>query len=119
MFIGGDKMLNKESRKITAIGTFMRNLIMIDDMAIEWIDAKEFNPADLAKLIGIVDERKVRAKITLEVVEERCKICGELITGDKLCDGCAEPLCDKCAKTDATGRYCPTCYDLRKQSILL
>jgi len=73
----------------------------------------------LAKLIGVHEERKVKAKITLEVVEERCKLCGEFTTGDRLCDGCAEPICDKCAKTDATGRYCQICYNLRKQPIHL
>jgi len=88
-------------------------------MALEWIDAKEFNPADLAKLIGVDEDHKIRAKITLEVVEERCKLCGEFTTGDKLCDSCGEPICNKCSKTDATGRYCPTCFDLKKQTIHL
>jgi len=111
-------MLRERNRKISAIGTFMRNTIMIDDLAIEWIDAKEFNPADLAKIIGLDEEHRIRAKITLEVVEDRCRVCGEPAAGDRLCDICGEPICDACAITDATGRYCHICYDAKKQIIL-
>ena len=110
-------MLREKGKKISAIGTFMRNTIMIDDLAIEWIDAKEFNPADLAKIIGLDEEHRIRAKITLEVVEDQCRLCTKPAAGDKLCDICSEPICDTCAITDATGRYCNICYDAKKQMI--
>jgi formylmethanofuran dehydrogenase subunit E len=108
-------MLKERTRKISAIGTFVRNTIMIDDMAVEWIDAKEFNPADLAKLIGLDEEHRIKAKITFEVIEDQCRLCSEPTSGDKLCDICGEPICDTCAITDATGRYCPTCHRSKKQ----
>jgi RNA polymerase subunit RPABC4/transcription elongation factor Spt4 len=103
-------MLNKRSRKITATGTFYCNLISIDDTVIEWIDTKEFNLADLAKTLGIDHEHKVRAIISLEIVEQPCEICGKMTTGDKLCDECGKLVCDQCAKITSHGnRYCPTC----------
>jgi len=112
-------MLRERGRKISAIGTFTRNVIMIDDLAVEWIDAKEFNPADLAKLVGLDEEHKIRAKITFEVIDDQCRVCGKPTPGDKLCDTCGEPICDTCAINDATGRYCPTCYGLQRQPLHL
>jgi len=108
-------MLKEKKKKISAIGIFTHNLLVIDDHAIEWIDAKDFCLADLAKLIGIHENNQVKITITLEVVEEPCELCGKLTTGDKLCIKCGKVICDKCAKIDPTGRYCPTCFDLEKQ----
>jgi len=107
-------MLNEKKRKISAIGIFMRNMMVIDDHTLEWIDAKDFRLADLAKLIGINEDHNVKAKITLEVVEESCELCGKLTAGDKICQQCGKMICDKCAKIDASGRYCPTCFDRKK-----
>lgn len=108
-------MLKEKKKKMSAIGIFERNLIVIDDQTLEWIDAKDFCLADLAKLIGIDENHKVKIKVTLEVVEEPCELCGKLTTGDKLCIKCGKVICDECAKIDATGRYCPICFDLEKQ----
>lgn len=108
-------MLKEKNKKISAIGIFSRNLIVIDDQTLEWIDAKDFCLADLAKLIGIDENNQVKIKVTLEVVEEPCELCGKLTTGDKLCIKCGKVICDECAKIDATGRYCPICFDLEKQ----
>lgn len=107
-------MLKEKKKKITATGIFTRNLMVIDDHTLEWIEAKDFNLADLAKLIGIDEDHKVKAKITLEVVEEPCELCGKLTTGDKICQQCGKMICDHCAVTDATGRYCQICFDRKK-----
>jgi len=107
-------MLKEKKKKISAIGIFSRNLLVIDDHTIEWIDAKDFNLADLAKLIGIDENDKVKIRVTLEVVEEPCELCGKLTTGDKLCIKCGKVICDECAKIDPSGRYCPICFDLEK-----
>jgi hypothetical protein len=109
-------MLSQKCKKITAIGTFMRNVIMIDDLAVEWIDAKEFNTADLAKILGLDEDRKIKARITFEVVNDQCKECHQPASGDQLCDICGEPICDTCAVIDATGRYCSICHDLKNKS---
>jgi formylmethanofuran dehydrogenase subunit E len=104
--------LEKKNRKITAIGIFAYNALIIDDHTIEWIDAKEFNLADLAKIIGIKENQRAKAKITLELVEEPCEICGKLTTGDNLCDECGKMVCEDCAKTNSLNKYCPICFDL-------
>ncbi len=109
-------MMKEKKRKISAIGIFTRNLLVIDDQTLEWIDAKDFCLADLAKLVGIDENNRVKIKVTLEVVEEPCELCGKLTTGDKLCIKCGKVICDECAKIDATGRYCPICFDLEKRS---
>ena len=113
------QMLKDKNKKISAIGIFTCNLMIINDHTIEWIDAKDFCLADLAKLIGIDENNQVKIKVTLEVVEEPCELCGKLTTGDRLCIKCGKVICDECAKTDATGRYYPTCYNLKKQPIKL
>lgn len=107
--------MEKKNNKIVAIGVFTRNTMMINDHAVEWIDAKDFCLADLAKIIGIDEDHKVKAKITLEVVEEPCEICGKPTTGDKLCRECGKLVCDVCSKTDLTGRYCPFCFGAKNQ----
>jgi len=105
----------KKNQKISAIGTLHYNIIKIDDEVIEWLDAKEFSLAALGKIIGVDEEHEVKARITFEIVQEPCEICGKITTGDKLCDECAKIICDKCAKTNAAGRYCPTCFNLKSQ----
>lgn len=107
-------MLNEKKKKISAIGVFTYNIMAIDNHTLEWIDVKDFNLANLAKLIGIDEDHNVKAKITLEVVEEPCELCGRLTTGDKLCTKCGKTICDECAKTDASSRYCPICFDREK-----
>ncbi|MBS7281305.1 MAG: hypothetical protein KIH09_15925 [Candidatus Freyarchaeota archaeon] len=110
-------MIADKKQKISAIGTLSHNIVRIDDNMIEWIDAAEFSLAALAKLIGIGDNQKVKAKITLEIVQEPCEICGKITTGDKLCTNCAKLVCDECAKTDVTGRYCPICFETKSLKI--
>ena len=111
-------MIEEKNRKASAVGTLCYNIIRIDDSVIEWLDAKEFSLVSLAKLIGVDADQKVKAKITIEIVQEPCEICGKLTTGDKLCSVCGKVVCDDCAKIDATGRYCPTCYDLKKHPVI-
>jgi formylmethanofuran dehydrogenase subunit E len=107
-------MLKEKKKKISATGIFCCNMMVIDDTTIEWIDAKEFNLADLAKVIGIDHEHKAKATITIEIVEQPCELCGKLTTGDKICRECGKMICDECAKTDAhDDRYCPICFDLK------
>jgi formylmethanofuran dehydrogenase subunit E len=78
------------------------------------------DPAYLAESIGIDENHTVKAKITLEVVEEPCGLCGELATGDQICQKCGKLVCDKCAKTDSSGRYCPKCFgEIRSLSKLI
>lgn len=108
-------MIKEKKQKISAIGILSYNIIKIDDDMIEWLDAKEFSLAALGKIIGIDEEHKVKTRITLEVVEQPCELCGKITTGDKLCNACAKVICDECAKIDATGRYCPTCFNLKSQ----
>jgi formylmethanofuran dehydrogenase subunit E len=108
-------MIPEKKRKISATAILSCNMVSINDSVIEWLDAKDFNLADLAKTIGIDNEHKAKATVTIEIVEQPCELCGELTSGDKLCNQCGKLICDACAKTDATGRYCPICFDLRKQ----
>ena len=110
------KMLKDKKQKISATGILTYNILKVDDDMLEWLDAEDFSLAALGKLIGIDEEHKVKVRITLEVVKEPCEFCGKLTTGDKLCDICKRIVCDDCAKIDATGRYCPTCYDLKKST---
>jgi formylmethanofuran dehydrogenase subunit E len=104
----GNTIENKKQR-ISAIGTLSYNLITIDDFTIEWVDAEEFSIAALAKTIGIDVEHKARARITIEITEEPCELCGKPTTGNKICERCGKLICDGCAKTNAGGRYCPAC----------
>jgi hypothetical protein len=107
-------MQREKGRKISAIGIFTYNMMTIDNQAVEWIDAKDFNLADLARIIGIDWDHNVKARVTLEVVTEPCEICGKLTTGDRVCDECGKMICDECAKTYQEFRYCPVCLDLKK-----
>ena len=74
-------------------------------------NSKLTDPVQLAKSIGIDENNVVKAKITIEVMEEPCAFCGKLITGDHKCQKCGKQVCDECAKTDSKGRYCPKCFD--------
>jgi hypothetical protein len=112
-------VLAEKKLKISATGILTCNIIAIDDNTIEWLDAKEFNLACLAKAIGIDVNHKAKATITIEIVEQPCEMCGKLTMGDKLCEQCGKLVCDQCAKTDPTGRYCPICFDLKNQSTKL
>ncbi|MEM3597252.1 MAG: hypothetical protein QXJ53_03915 [Candidatus Bathyarchaeia archaeon] len=110
-------MLKEKKQKISATGVLTYNILKVDDDMIEWLDAEDFSLAALGKLIGIDENHKVKVKITLEVVQEPCELCGRLTTGDKLCEKCERVICDECAKIDPTGRYCPTCFNLKTQPI--
>jgi hypothetical protein len=112
-------VLAEKKQKISATGILTCNIITINDSTIEWLDAKDFNLASLAKTIGIDVNHKAKATITIEIVEQPCELCGKLTTGDKLCERCGNLVCDRCAKIDPTGRYCPICFDLKNQSIKL
>jgi hypothetical protein len=72
--------------------------------------SKLVDPAYLAESIGIDENHTVKAKITLEVVEEPCEVCGKLATGDQICQICGKLVCDKCARIDSRGRCCPKCF---------
>jgi len=110
-------MITEKKRKISATGILTCNTIILNDFTIEWLDAKDFNLADLAKAIGIDANHKAKAIVTIEVVQQPCEVCGKLTTGDRLCDRCSRSICNECAKTDPTGRYCPICFDLKNQPI--
>jgi formylmethanofuran dehydrogenase subunit E len=102
----------RDKKKITATATLTCNTIMINDHAVEWLEAKEFDLASLAKSIGIDQEHHVKATITIELVEEPCAFCGNLTTGDKICQNCGKVICDQCAKTTEP-RLCSICQVLR------
>jgi formylmethanofuran dehydrogenase subunit E len=106
-------MLNEKKRRISAIGILTHNIIAIDHQIVEWVDLKDTSLAALAKVIGVDSEHMEKVNITIEVVEQSCELCGAIATGDQLCQTCGKLVCDKCAKIDATGRYCPICFDLR------
>jgi len=80
-------------------------------MGVEACTSRLLDPAHLAESIGIDEDHAVKAKITLEVVEEPCELCGEPSTGHQICQKCGKLVCDKCAKTYSKGRYCPKCFD--------
>jgi len=103
-------MIRGKVPKITAIGIFKQSVIAVNDHTIEWIDARDWRLADLAKAIGIDLEHSVKAQITLQVVEGPCEICGNPTTGDKLCEKCGKMICDNCSQMDSTDRYCPQCF---------
>jgi hypothetical protein len=110
-------MLKQKNKKYCVLGVLTYNMILIDNSAIEWIDGKDFSLASLAKLFGLNENKNIKAKITLEVAEEPCELCGRVTTGDKICQRCGKMICDECARTDKIGdRYCPICYDLKVAS---
>jgi hypothetical protein len=110
-------LLEKKNRRYCILGILTYNAMVVDDTAIEWIDGKDFSLASVARLLGLDENKNVKAKITLEIVEEPCEVCGKMTTGDKLCQNCRKVICDQCAKADTIGnRYCPICYDLKIMS---
>ncbi len=110
-------MLKQKDKKYCVLGVLTYNTMVINDSAIEWIDGKDFSLASIAKLLGLNENKNVKVKITLEVAEEPCELCGKATTGDKICQNCGKMICDECARTDATGdRCCPVCYDLKVPS---
>jgi len=110
-------MRKQKDKKCCVLGVLTYNTMVVNNSAIEWIDGKDFSLASVAKLLGLNENKNVKAKITLEVAEEPCELCGKATTGDKICQNCGKMICDECAKTDTTGdRYCPVCYDLKVTS---
>jgi len=108
-------VIPEKKRRISATATLSCNTMSINDHKIEWIEAKDFYLVDLAKAVGIDNEHKAKAIITIEIVEQPCELCGKPTSGEKFCDHCDKLIYDSCAKTGATGRYCPICFDLKKQ----
>lgn len=103
-----------EKKKIRATGILTSNMVVINDHTIEWLDAKDFSLAALAKSIGIDSEHKAKATITIEIVEEPCAFCGNMTTGDKICQNCGKVVCDKCAATEELERCCSICQILKQ-----
>jgi hypothetical protein len=96
---------SKTRSRVSITGIFRTGLIGVDTNTSELVD-----PAHLARSIGIDENHIVKARITIEVVEEPCGVCGETATGAQICQKCGMPVCDKCAKEDSKGRYCPKCF---------
>jgi len=115
LFERGGRTLVQKRKRVQATGILTLDLIAVDDNMIEWISAADFNLPAMAKGIGIDHEHKVKATINIELVEEPCVICGSLVAGDKICQNCGRPICDKCAKTERQERYCPICQVLKQQ----
>jgi hypothetical protein len=94
----------KKKSQVCVTGIFKAGLVGVDTHTSKLVD-----PARLAESIGIEENHAVKAKITLEVVEGPCELCGEPATGHQICQKCGKLVCDKCAKKDSSGRYCPKC----------
>jgi hypothetical protein len=99
-------MSGKKKGQVSITGIFRYGLVGVDADT-----SKRVDPASLAESIGIDENHMVKAKITLEVVRGPCELCAEPATGDQICQKCGRIVCDKCAKTDSRGRYCPKCFD--------
>ena len=95
----------KNKSRICITGIFKTGLIGVDTHT-----CKQVDPAQLAQSIGIEKNHSVKAKITLEVVEEPCEFCGKPVTGHEICQKCGKPVCDTCAKKDGEARYCQKCF---------
>jgi hypothetical protein len=106
--------MSRERKKICATGVFTINVVAVNDNSFEWLDAIDFNLPAVAKGIGADIGHKVKATITMELVEEPCIICGKPITGDKICQNCGKVICDECAKIEESQRYCPICQVLKQ-----
>jgi hypothetical protein len=104
--------VSREKRnKVTVTGIFRHDLSGIDLLTSKWVD-----PNHMAKDVGIDENHTVRARITVEVIEGQCELCGTPATGYQTCQRCGILVCDKCAKTYLARRYCPTCFDKTKLS---
>jgi hypothetical protein len=108
--------MSKEKKKICATGVFTINVVAVNDNSFEWLDAVDFDLPSVAKGIGVDIGHKVKATITMELVEEPCMICGKPTTGDKICQNCGKVICDECAKTEGPNRFCPICQVLKQQT---
>lgn len=107
-------MFPEKKMRIQATGILTLNVILVNNNSLEWLDAVDFNLPALAKGIGIDHGHKIKATITIDLVEEPCIICGNLTNGDKICQNCGKPICDVCAKTEELERYCPICQVLKQ-----
>lgn len=109
--------------KLTAeeTGILKLNIIMVDDTTYQWIDSNDFDIVELAKQLGLDINKRIKAKITLQLVLEPCFFCERPTTGDKLCDRCEAAVCDKCAKIlkikEIEKRLCPLCYEKEKEQL--
>lgn len=99
-------MPDEKKNKVTVTGTFRHDLTGVDLYTSKWVE-----PSYLANNVGIDENHTVRVRITLEVIEEPCELCGKPATGYQICQRCGMLVCDKCARKDLTRRYCPTCFD--------
>lgn len=63
-----------ERRRIQATGILNVNIIRIDDTVFEWLEADNFNLANLARTIGININHKAKATVTIEIVKGPCEI---------------------------------------------
>jgi len=106
--------MSREKKKICATGIFTINVVAVDDNGYEWLHAVDFNLPAIVRGIGVDIGNKVKATITMELVEEPCLICSKPTTGDKICQNCGKPICDECAKTEELQRYCPICQVLKQ-----
>jgi formylmethanofuran dehydrogenase subunit E len=84
---------------------------------IEAKTSRKLDPECLAEAIGINENHPVKAKITIEVVQEPCELCGEPATGHQVCHKCGKLICDKCASNYCQGRYCPKCYGEKTRAL--
>jgi len=91
--------------RVCVTGIFKPGLVGVDTHTSKLVD-----PARLAESIGIEENHAVKAKITLEVVEGPCELCGEPATGHQICQKCGKLVCDKCANRYSSERYCPKCF---------
>lgn len=109
-------MAGKRKRKeSSATGILRRDLNGFDPSTSKWID-----PENVARGVGIDEDHVVKARLTLEVVEEPCELCGKRAFGDQICQKCGKVLCDGCARTVGNKRYCPACFvEVKKLSKLL
>lgn len=69
------QMLGEKKKKIQATGILTVNTIAIDNSAIEWLAAEDFDLPAVAKGIGVDRDHKVKATISIELTEEPCILC--------------------------------------------
>ena len=99
-------MPNCKKSKVTVTGIFRHDLAGVDLRTCKWVDID-----GIAKEVGIDKNHMVKARITLEVIEEPCELCGKPATGHQVCQRCGKLVCDECARKYLARRYCPACFD--------
>lgn len=104
----------ERKKRIQATGVLNLSIVGVNDHMIEWLNALDFDIPAMAKGIGIDHNHKVKATLSIELVEEPCTICGKPINGDKICQNCGKPICDACAETENLERYCPICKVIKQ-----